>query len=212
MTLALAALLLAGASPPPPAIPPGVEAFATVSDEPPALLLERLAALLPGTYDSGDLPGGGRLTTRITPLEGPDGRLFHIEEWRDGTPAKLVRVRLYRLAEEAGRAMLHVLNPRDMAAARVPAVAARLGDGEIEPDRPACALRVSGLGGQMVARMASRACRVGGQWVDYELLLDADRMTTCHARRTLADDRLVWLQMPPHPCIGQARLAHSSAD
>lgn len=220
MTPALVALLLAGAAPPdlPADLPPGVEAFGAVAaDEAPALLLARLAALLPGTYDSGetaggDLPGGGRLTTRITPLEVPDGRLFHVEEWRDGERAKLARVRLYRLVEAEGRAMVQVLNPRDMAAAREPEAAARLGEGDIEPDRPGCALRVSGLGGQMVARMASRACRVGGQWVDYELLLDAQRMATCHARRTLDDDRLTWLQMPPQPCITQARVAHSSAD
>ena len=217
--LPLAALLLGGAgeAPPlPPSLPPGVAAFgALAADEAPALLLARLGWLLPGRYEHDGGAGGWRLTTIITPVEVPalGGRLYHVEEYRDGEPARLTRVRLYRMSVEAGGPVVHVLNPRDMVAARDAGAAARLGMADIEPDRPACALRVTGFGARMVARMASRACRVGGQWVDYEMLLDEDMLVTCHARRALADDRLTWLQMPPSPCIRQQRAGgYSSAD
>jgi hypothetical protein len=203
------------------ALPPGVEAFAPVAESRAEILRAQVEQLLPGRYDNAALlppdkaaSAAWQLTTIITPVEVPalGGRLYHVQEYRDGSPAALTRVRLYRFSIKAGKLDLHLLNPRDMAAARDVAAAARLTPADVAPDRGGCALAVTGFGGQIAARMKSRACRVGAQWVDYEMLLGEDMLVTCHARRAVKDDRLTWLQMPAFPCIRQSRVAPAAGE
>jgi hypothetical protein len=204
-----------------PVVPAGVEAFQPLSEAlEPGEILARVARILPGRYDNraqlalaGAESGAAyRLTTVITPVDVPalGGRLYHVEEFRDGDPRAVVRIRLYQFSQDAGAVMMHVLNPTDVEGLRGvrndPRRVAGLTRADIMPDRAACALVVHGFGEGLVARMRTGACRVGELWVDYELLMGQDVQLTCHARRARDDDRLEWLQMPSFPCIRQARV------
>jgi hypothetical protein len=204
-----------------PVVPPGVEAFQPLRQPLGAEeILARVAQILPGRFDNmAQLALAGsesatayRLTTIITPVDIPalGGRLYHVEEFRDGDPSALTRIRLYQFSNDAGAVMMHVLNPTDMEALRGvhndPRPVVGLTWADIKPDRAVCALVVHAFGEGLVARMRTGACRVDALWVDYELLIGTDVQLTCHARRARDDDRLEWLQMPAFPCIRQVRV------
>ena len=186
--------------------------------------LKLLLEWLPGDYDNNEQivrqSGGGLSPT----VNGPVGRvhslfravtapqfgehLVYLEEYRNNDPRQITRIRLYTFAIDPAKGAIRVklLNPVDQktligSQGDLRAIT-QATDKEIKPDRDNCILWMRWVGGQFEGSMTPRACNIGKNYVDYQLVVGPRYHWVKTKIRALKDDAVVsestpgdvWLQ------------------